>query len=92
MNPDDPFPARSFMEATQRALAVYGEAYKRSGGNAEGSQSSEMSICEDVYPAILYNAAVFHEVSEISRLSSLQFFSVLRIIALQIFDADLLHS
>lgn len=52
------------MDATQRALAIYGAAYNRSGGNAEGAHSDEMSLCEDVYPAILYNAAVFHEVSE----------------------------
>lgn len=62
-HPDDPYPARSFMDATQRALAIYGAAYSRSGGDAEGAQSDEMTLCEDVYPAILYNAAVFHEVS-----------------------------
>lgn len=52
------------MDATQRALAIYGTAYSISGGNVEGAQSDEMTLCEDVYPAILYNAAVFHEVSK----------------------------
>lgn len=66
-HPDDPYPARSFMDATQRALAIYGAAYSRSGGDAEGAQSDEMTLCEDVYPAILYNAAIFHEVSLSSR-------------------------
>ena len=64
-HPKDPYPSRTFMDLTKRALALYGSAFKNSGGTADagGTKSGDMALCEDVYTAILYNAAVFHEVS-----------------------------
>lgn len=73
--PEDAAVQRDLPRVLTRAIQIYDEAVRKHGQGQSRDDGvaadSEIALCDQAYPAVLYNAGVYYEVCHCRAFSSL---------------------